>query len=82
MTETFDYIVIGGGSADCVVANRLPEAGRSMLELEDGPTDNHSFVHITGSFFRVVGTKRMHLYRAEACDTPAEREMGLPQSQM
>ncbi|MCX8507876.1 MAG: FAD-binding protein, partial [Rhodobacteraceae bacterium] len=36
MTKEFDYLVIGGGSAGCVVASRLAEAGRSVALIEEG----------------------------------------------
>lgn len=54
----FDYIVIGGGSAGCVVTHRLVSAGHRVLLLEAGPPDNSFFVHTPATFVRVIGTKR------------------------
>ncbi|MBV8189640.1 MAG: GMC family oxidoreductase N-terminal domain-containing protein [Alphaproteobacteria bacterium] len=41
-----DYVVVGAGSAGCVVAARLSESGASVILLEAGPADRHPMIHI------------------------------------
>ncbi|MFO1081723.1 MAG: GMC family oxidoreductase N-terminal domain-containing protein [Reyranellaceae bacterium] len=41
-----DYVVVGAGSAGCVVAARLAETGASVILLEAGPSDWHPMIHI------------------------------------
>jgi choline dehydrogenase len=43
-----DYIVVGGGSAGAVVANRLGAAGARVLLLEAGKRDTSPYVHVPG----------------------------------
>tara|TARA_R110000751_G_scaffold234229_7_gene335642 strand:+ start:7226 stop:8815 length:1590 start_codon:yes stop_codon:yes gene_type:complete len=79
MSRSFDYIVIGGGSAGCVVTNRLVKAGHTVLLLEEGPADNSIFVHIPATFIRVLGTKRTFVYRAEEAQSTGGRALYVPQ---
>lgn len=56
--ETFDYIVIGSGSAGGVVAARLTEdRDRSVLLLEAGPVDHDDMIKIPAGFSTLFRTK-------------------------
>ncbi len=55
----FDYVIVGAGSAGCVLANRLTEDGRTrVLLLEAGGSDRYVWIHIPAGYLRCVGNPR------------------------
>jgi choline dehydrogenase len=62
--EEFDYVIIGAGSAGCVLANRLTASGKhSVLVLEAGPKDSNIWIHVPlgyGKLFKDTSVNWMY----------------------
>jgi choline dehydrogenase len=63
----FDYVIVGAGSAGCVLANRLSADGRhSVLLLEAGPKDSNIWIHVPLGYGRLFKEKTVNwMYQTE-----------------
>jgi 4-pyridoxate dehydrogenase len=72
MAKTYDYIIVGAGSAGCVLANRLTEDdGARVLLLEAGGRDWHPYIHVP------LGMGKLHERRMFDWGFVTEPEPGL-----
>jgi choline dehydrogenase len=66
-TAEFDYVVVGAGSAGCVLANRLSANGKhSVLLLEAGPKDSNIWIHVPIGYGKLFKEKAVNwMYQTE-----------------
>ncbi|MCL7409940.1 GMC family oxidoreductase [Marivivens donghaensis] len=67
-TTTFDYVVVGAGTAGCLLANRLSANPKNrVLLLEAGKKDNYPWIHIPVGYLYCIGNPRTDwLFNTEA----------------
>ena len=78
--ETFDYVIVGAGSAGSVLASRLSEDENvTVCVLEAGPWDWHPFIHIPAGFmYTLVNPKVNWLYKSEPSEWTGGRAIAAP----
>jgi len=83
-TAVFDYVVVGAGSAGCLLAYRLSEdARRSVCVLEAGGRDLHPYIHIPAGFIKLLHVKSlMWNFETEPSEGTAGRRIGIPQGRV
>ena len=60
MAEDFDYVIVGAGTAGCVLANRLSADPRARVCLiEAGGKDSHPFIHVPAGVAAAIGNKKL-----------------------
>ncbi|KRS18474.1 GMC family oxidoreductase [Roseovarius indicus] len=75
-SETHDYIVIGAGTAGCLLADRLTEDGtRNVCVIEAGPRDSHPFIHMPAGYIKTLVNPR---YTWQFTSEPSEGTANRP----
>jgi choline dehydrogenase-like flavoprotein len=80
----FDYVIVGGGSAGCVLANRLSADPRNRVALvEGGDRDNWLWFHIPVGYLFAIGNPRADwLFKTEAVPGLNGRQLAYPRGKV
>jgi choline dehydrogenase len=78
--DTFDYVIVGAGTAGCILANRLSEdSGSTVCVLEAGPRDWHPYIHIPAGFIKLFHQPGLNwLYTMEPSEWTGGRRILAP----
>src|SRR5712672_3530386 len=78
-----EYVIVGAGSAGCVLADRLSEGGAQVVLLEAGPTDWHPMIHIPAGALHLRANPLVNWnYYAEAEEGTANRSLHWPRGKV
>ncbi|MBI1394412.1 MAG: choline dehydrogenase [Betaproteobacteria bacterium] len=82
--RTFDFVIVGAGSAGCVLANRLSADGRhTVLLLEAGPEDRNVWIHVPLGYGKLFAEPRVNwMYQSEPEPALAGRRVFTPRGKV
>ncbi|HEY1228489.1 MAG TPA: GMC family oxidoreductase, partial [Ramlibacter sp.] len=77
---TFDYVIIGAGTAGCLLANRLSaDPSKRVLMIEAGSKDDYHWIHIPVGYLYCIGNPRTDwLFHTEADEGLNGRQLRYP----
>jgi choline dehydrogenase len=80
LLNDYDYIIVGAGSAGCVLANRLSaDPGKRVLLLEAGASDWNPLIHMPAGIARLANNRRLNWnYRTEPEPALNQRQLWWP----
>jgi choline dehydrogenase len=80
LADSYDYVIVGAGSAGCILANRLSADGKhSVCLLEAGPPDWNPYIHIPAGFIKTLTDPKVNwLFEAEPSYWTAGRSIDVP----
>ena len=84
MAEQYDYVIVGAGTAGCVLANRLTACGKyTVCLLEAGPSDWNPMIHIPAGFMKTIANPSVNwLYQSEPCPGTNGRKIPMPRGKV
>ena len=84
MAEQYDYVIVGAGTAGCVLANRLTACGKyTVCLLEAGPSDWNPMIHIPAGFMKTIANPSVNwLYQSEPCPGTNGRTIPMPRGKV
>ena len=84
MADQFDYVIVGAGTAGCVLANRLTACGKyTVCLLEAGPPDWNPMIHIPAGFMKTIANPSVNwLYQSEPCPGTNGRTIPMPRGKV
>ena len=84
MAKQYDYVIVGAGTAGCVLANRLTACGKyTVCLLEAGPSDWNPMIHIPAGFMKTIANPSVNwLYQSEPCPGTNGRTIPMPRGKV